>query len=90
MNPKRFELDLGGGFALEVDVKRDDCNREPPHCHLTFRGRRIGQIWAESATFTRIPSDAPSHIINDAIYEVERNRWDIVEIYNHNKMYGAG
>ena len=37
MNPKRFELDLGGGFALEVDVKRDDCNREPPHCHLTFR-----------------------------------------------------
>ena len=89
MNPKRWELSLSGGYALEVDVKKDDCNREPPHCHLTFRGRRIGQIWAESGRFERVPSDVPSSIINDAMYEVERNRWEIIEVYKYNRENGA-
>ena len=89
MNPRRWEKPLSGDYALEVDVKKDDCNREPPHVHLTFRGRRIGQIWTESATFERLPSDAPSSIINDAIYEVERNRWEINEVSNDNRQYGA-
>ena len=90
MNPRIFERELGGGYAVEVDLRRDDCKREPPHAHLTFRGRRVGQIWVETATFERIPYDVPNHIINDAIEIVEDNRWDIIEIYNYNKTYGAG
>ena len=35
-------------YSLEVDSRRDDCNKERPHCHILLHGSRIGQIFLHS------------------------------------------
>lgn len=88
--PRRYETDLGSGWTLEVDVKKDDCNREPPHCHLCYRGRRYGQIWLDGCVFEKLPGDVPNNIINLALSRVAECGDEMEEVYNYNRMYGAG
>lgn len=39
-----MKLRINYNLQCEVDVKKDDCNREPAHCHVT-RGYRVAQVW---------------------------------------------
>ena len=88
MDPKRFETSIGSGYAMEVDVIRDDCRREPAHWHLTKNGRRIGQIWVDSCRWASTP-DAPRWVIDEAESKTSSYSSEIKEVYRYNAEYGA-
>ena len=88
-NPKRFEKDIDSVYSMEVDVSRWDCAREAPHWHLCERGRRVGQIFVGSSTFTELPSGVNNRIVNKAIELTQNYASEIREIYLYNKDNGA-
>lgn len=44
---------IGNYFKCTVDQKKDDCNREDPHCHIQRDGRRVAQIWLDPLRIER-------------------------------------
>lgn len=85
-----FDRTIEGNIGCEVDNKKWDCNREGPHCHITLRGRRIGQVWTSSITFKDgTPSELSSRQVNNALDFVRSHRYEIEEVYKHNAMHGA-
>lgn len=48
MFEKTFE-----GLTIVVDQSRDDCNREPAHCHVVRSGRRVAQIMVEPYVYAK-------------------------------------
>ena len=91
MNPRIFKKDLSEyGYSMEVDVKKDDCNREAAHWHLCKNGRRIGQIMVPRCVWTELPSDCSRRVIAEA-EELTREYADEIEsVYNYNRLNGAG
>lgn len=87
--PMRFEQDLKEyGYSMEVDIKKDDCNRERPHWHLCKNGRRIGQIWVSSVTWESLP-DVGKSIREEAEDFTRRYSDDITKAYLNNQKFGA-
>lgn len=48
MFDKSFE-----GMKIVVDQSRDDCNREPAHCHVVKSGSRVAQIMVEPSVYAK-------------------------------------
>ena len=44
---------IGNYLKCTVDQKKDDCNREAPHCHIQRDGRRVAQIWLDPLRIER-------------------------------------
>ena len=40
-----MKMRINHNLQCEVDGRRDDCNREAGHCHITRNGRRVAQVW---------------------------------------------
>ena len=88
--PRRFEKDLKEyGYHMEVDVKKDDCKREPIHWHLVKGSSSIGQIWISSITWESDPGVSKS-IREEAEDLTRRYRSDITDAYLYNQENGAG
>ena len=88
-NPRRFEITLSSSsYHMEVDVNRDDCNREGAHWHLCQNGRRIGQISAYGS-WSSTP-DVSASIRREAEDLTSRYRSEIEDTYNWNRENGAG
>ena len=89
-SPMRFEKDLNEyGYHMEVDIKKDDCNRERTvHWHLCKNGRRIAQIWVPSVTWESRP-DVSKSIREEAENLTRRYSSDITRAYINNQEYGA-
>ena len=88
-SPRRFEIDLSSyGYHMEVDVKKSDCCRgEAPHWHLWHGRSRAGSISANGVWIEKPSVD--HHIMKEAEELTSRYSSSIVEVYNHNKIYGA-
>ena len=85
-----FKKTIEGNIGCEVDVKKWDCKREAPHCHITYNGRRIGQVWTSSLTFSdSTPYELSSRQVNEVLDFVRSYRYDIEDVYKHNASYGA-
>ena len=85
-----FSKTIEGNIGCEVDTKKWDCNREEPHCHITYRGSRIGQVWLSSVTFSSsTPSELNRRQVNDVLDFVRSYKYEMQDVYNHNKNYGA-
>ena len=90
-DPRRFEktLQSSSEYYMEVDVSRDDCNREGTHWHLCKKGQgRIGQI-SIYGDWARRP-EASASIIKEAEELTSRYSYEIEKTYSHNRDYGAG
>ena len=87
--PERFEKRIDSDYKMEVDVKRDDCRREPAHWHLVKNGVRIAQMWVDSCMFERDP-DAPRRVKEEAERLTSMYASEIKATYRHNAEYGAG
>lgn len=87
--PRRFEKSIDSVYSMEVDVSKWDCAREAPHWHLCERGRRVGQIFVGSSTFTELPSGVNNRIVNEAISLTQTYASEIRETYLYNKENGA-
>ncbi len=88
MGAIEFRKELSSyGYHMEIDVTKDDCNRErTPHWHLVCKGRRIGSIniygiWASKPDVSR-------SIMKEA--EDLTSTWasEISEAYENNRIYG--
>ena len=87
---KTFKRTIEGNIGCEVDVTKWDCNREQPHCHITYNGKSFGQVWTSSITFERgIPDELSSRQANTVLDFVRDNRYEIEDVYNHNRTNGA-
>ena len=40
-----MKIRINHNLQCEVDIRRDDCKREPAHCHITRNGIRVAQVW---------------------------------------------
>ena len=89
-DPIRFEktLSTSSAYHMEVDVKKDDCNREGAHWHLCQGSRRIGQIFTYGS-WKETP-DVSSSIRREAEELTSIWRSEIESTYNYNREHGAG
>ena len=88
-NPRTLKVNLNEyGYYMELDVRKDDCNRESAHWHLCKNGRRIGQISAYG-TWTSRPAESSS-IIREAEELTRSYSSTIIEYYDYNRVNGAG
>ena len=89
-SPERFEKPLraSSSYHMEVDLAKDDCNREAPHWHLCQNGRRIGQIFTYGS-WASTP-DVSASIRNEAEELTRTWRDEIESAYNHTREHGAG
>ena len=76
-------------YSIEVDVKKDDCRREAAHCHVCRNGRRVGQVFLSSCTFSSAPSDIPYSVQADILNYISRISSDIEYAYEYYRNYGA-
>ncbi len=80
----------GTSYTIEVDLRKWDCNREPPHCHLCdSHGSRIAQIWLNPCIFEEIPKSVSGNDESRILKSVEMHRDQIKETYEYNSMNGA-
>lgn len=87
--PKRLQVYLSEyGYTMELDTKKDDCNREGAHWHLCKNGRRIGQItpWG---SWTSTPTGVSASIRKEAEDMTAAYSREISDYYNYNRENGA-
>ena len=90
-SPDYCEIRVSGNIVIKVDVKKDDCNREPAHCHVYVSGERCLQVWLDSVTFASNPRPFLNKSDENEVLEaVSANKYKLIEAYNHNRIYGAG
>lgn len=83
-----LKLRINYNLQCEVDVKKDDCNEEPAHCHITRNGWRVAQVWLNPVRIK------PGHSLDrnevDVVYDfVSDNRYELEREYEYNRNYGA-
>lgn len=75
-------------LQCEVDVRKDDCRREPAHCHITRNGCRIAQVWLNPVRIESGHSLDRNEI--DIVYDfVSSNRYTLESEYERNRHCGA-
>lgn len=83
-----MKLRINYNLQCEIDVKKDDCRREPTHCHITRNGYRIAQVWLNPVRIESGHSLDRNEV--DLIYNfVSNNRNTLEREYEHNRYYGA-
>lgn len=83
-----MKLRINSNLQCEVDVKKDDCHREPAHCHITRNGRRVAQVWLNPVSIER-GHDLDRNEV-DIVYDfVSDNRRDLDREYEYNREHGA-
>ena len=87
--PRTLEVSLSSyGYHMEIDVKKDDCERErTPHWHLCDRRSRLGSITAYGLWIKKPRVDRV--IMREAEMLTSRYSSEIKQIYEHNRLYGA-
>lgn len=75
-------------LQCEVDVKKDDCRREPAHCHIIKNGYRVAQVWLSPVMIASGHSLDRSEV--NIVYDfVSSNCSTLVKEYEYNSINGA-
>lgn len=83
-----MKITVNYNLRIEVDQKKDDCRREPAHCHVTRNGVRVAQVWLSSVSIESGHSLDRNEI--DQVLDVVRsNRSSLEREYEYNRDYGA-
>ena len=78
-----MKIRINHNLQCEVDIRRDDCKREPAHCHITRNGIRVAQVWLNPVSIKSGHSLQHNEI--DMVLEVvEDNRYELMEEYRRN------
>lgn len=83
-----MKLRINYNLQCEVDKKKDDCKREPAHCHITKSGYRVAQVWLNPV---RIESghSLDHNEIDEVMSFVSSNQYDLEHEYRNNAINGA-
>lgn len=83
-----MKLRINHNLQCEVDVKKDDCRREPAHCHVTKNGYRVAQVWLRPVCIESGHGLDRNEV--DAVYDfVSDNRYELEREYENNRNYGS-
>lgn len=90
-NPKKFECPLNEyGYHMEVDIRRDDCQRErSPHWHLVHGRNRIGVVETYDPYNPVFTEKVSKRIEKEVIELTIRYRNEIEETYEWNRENGS-
>ena len=83
-----MKIRINYNLQIEVDWKKDDCRREPPHCHITRNGIRVAQVWLNPVSIESGHS-LDRNEIDMVLSAVSDNRYDLEREYENNRNYGA-
>lgn len=83
-----MKIRINFNLQCEVDQKKDDCKREPAHCHITRNGYRVAQVWLNPVSIESGHS-LDRNEIDDVISVVSSNRYELEREYRNNAEYGA-
>ena len=87
-NPRTLRVELDSyGYHMEVDISKDDCNREPPHWHLCYHEDRIGSI-TPSGIWNEIKPSISTSVLEQAEKLTSAYEEAIYETYIYNKSNG--
>lgn len=83
-----MKIRVNYNLQCEVDQKKDDCRREPAHCHITRNGYRVAQVWLNPV---RIESghSLDRNEVDQVLDVVNANRYSLEREYENNRNYGA-
>lgn len=83
-----IKITISQNLKCEVDQKRDDCKREPAHCHITRNGDRVAQVWLNPVSIEKGHS-LDRNEIDPVLSVVSSNRKDLEDEYRYNAVNGA-
>lgn len=83
-----LKIQVSTNLRCEVDQNKDDCKREPAHCHVTKNGTRVAQVMLNPVQ-VKSGSDLSRNEEAKVIQVVSENREKLEEEYrnNANKPY---
>ena len=83
-----LKITINHNLRCEVDQNRDDCKREPAHCHITRNGIRVAQVWLNPVEI-KYGADLSRSEREEVIAVVTANRYALEQEYrnNANKLY---
>ena len=83
-----MKLRINYNLSCVVDTKKDDCYKEPAHCHITRNGCRVAQVWLDPVSIES--GHDLSHKETNEVYEfVSNHRYELEKEYENNRLYGA-
>ena len=83
-----LKMRINHNLQCEVDAKRDDCRREPAHCHITRNGSRIAQVWLNPVSIESGHSLDRGEVSN--VYDfVSEHKQELSHEYEYNRSFGA-
>ena len=83
-----MKIRINYNLQCEVDQKKDDCRREPAHCHITRNGHRVAQVWLNPVRIEWGHS-LERNEIDEVIAVVSSNQRELENEYRYNSTYGA-
>ena len=83
-----MKLRINGNLQCEVDAKKDDCNREAAHCHITKSGSRVAQVWLSPVSIQYGHSLDRSEV-KEVCDFVSDHRCELEREYQYNRLHGA-
>jgi hypothetical protein len=83
-----MKLRINYNLQCEVDVKKDDCLREPSHCHITRNGSRVAQVWLNPVSI-KSGHELDRNEVDIVFDFVTDNRYALEREYEYNRVYGA-
>lgn len=83
-----LKIQINHNLRCEVDQNKDDCKREPAHCHITRNGRRVAQVWLNPVSI-EYGSDLSHSEKQEVLEVVSAHAWELMQEYqrNANKPY---
>ena len=83
-----LKIQINHNLRCEVDQNKDDCKREPAHCHITRNGRRVAQVWLNPVSI-KYGSDLSRSEEDEVISVVSEYKYELEQEYrnNANKLY---
>lgn len=83
-----MKLRINSNLQCEVDVKKDDCHREPAHVHVTRNGYRVAQVWINPVRIESGHSLDRNEV--NLVYDfVSAHRYELEREYEKNRIYGS-
>lgn len=78
-----MKIRINHNLQCEVDIRRDDCKREPAHCHITRNGIRVAQVWLNPVSIKSGHSLDHNEVrmVLDVVYD---NKDELEEEYRSN------
>lgn len=84
-----MKIRINHNLQCEVDQKKDDCKREPAHCHITKGSSgRVAQVWLNPVILESGHGLDRSEV-DEVLSVVQANRYELEHAYRYNAEHGA-